>query len=80
MTDGILSTALTDAADHSGPAPARTFVDRHIGPDEVQQLRMLKTLGFDSIEQLMGAAVPKAIRSASALDLPEPVSEEAAAA
>ncbi len=57
-----------------------TFVDRHVGPDEPQQTEMLKVLGFDSLEQLMAAAVPGGIRSASQLDLPAPVDEEQAAA
>ena len=64
----------------SDPEPALAFVDRHVGPDEPQQTEMLKALGFDSLEQLMAAAVPGAIRSASQLDLPEPVDEEQAAA
>ncbi|WP_238993308.1 aminomethyl-transferring glycine dehydrogenase [Marmoricola caldifontis] len=41
---------------------------------------MLKALGFDSLEQLMAAAVPGGIRTADELGLPEPVDEEAAAA
>ena len=56
------------------------FVDRHVGPDEPQQSQMLKALGFDSLDQLMGAAVPGGIRAAAALDLPAPVDEEEAVA
>ena len=58
----------------------RSFVDRHVGPDEAQQAQMLKALGFDSLDQLMAAAVPGGIRAAGALDLPSPVDEEQAAA
>jgi len=56
------------------------FHDRHIGPDEASQREMLQTLGFESLEALMSAAIPGAIRSASGLDLPEPVGEEQAVA
>src|SRR5690242_15174147 len=62
---------------HSGDT--RSFADRHIGPDEAEQTHMLKTLGFASLEQLMDAAVPHAIRSAEELDLPDALSEEDAA-
>src|SRR4051812_34166453 len=41
---------------------------------------MLKTLGFDSLDQLMAAAVPGGIRSASELDLPDAVDEQQTAA
>ncbi|MCD6640914.1 MAG: glycine dehydrogenase (aminomethyl-transferring), partial [Nocardioides sp.] len=40
---------------------------------------MLARLGFESLEDLMSAAVPPAIRSAGSLDLPEPITEDAAA-
>jgi glycine dehydrogenase len=61
-------------------AQPSAFIDRHIGPDEAQQTEMLKALGFDSLEQLMAAAVPGGIRAAAELDLPAPVSEEETAA
>jgi glycine dehydrogenase len=60
--------------------PARGFVDRHIGPDDPQQTEMLKALGHASLEELMAAAVPEAIRTAAPLQLPEPVGEEEALA
>jgi glycine dehydrogenase len=68
---------------HPSTAPrlgAHAFVDRHVGPDEVQRTEMLKTLGFDSLDQLMGAAVPGGIRQEGELALPAPVSETEAAA
>ncbi|PUA79260.1 aminomethyl-transferring glycine dehydrogenase [Nocardioides currus] len=60
-------------------APHSPFVDRHIGlrPDDVE--KMLALLGHDSLESLMEAAVPGGIRAAGDLDLPEAVSEDAAA-
>jgi glycine dehydrogenase len=55
------------------------FADRHIGlrPDDVAT--MLARVGYDSLDDLMAAAVPGAIRS-DTLDLPTAVSEQAAAA
>ncbi|MEN8675095.1 aminomethyl-transferring glycine dehydrogenase [Nocardioides sp.] len=55
------------------------FADRHVGlrPDDVAT--MLATLGYESLEELMAAAVPGGIRSSAALSLPEPLSEEATA-
>jgi glycine dehydrogenase len=40
------------------------FADRHIGTDSVAQLAMLEAVGYDSIDALMDAAVPSAIRQA----------------
>ena len=50
------------------------FADRHIGlrPDDVAT--MLARVGYDSLDDLMAAAVPGAIRSES-LDLPAALSE-----
>ena len=58
---------------------AQTFADRHIGPDEDQVAAMLESLGFDSLAELMKAAVPSGIRAAAELDLPAPATEEQAA-
>jgi len=56
-----------------------TFADRHIGLDGDAVATMLATVGYESLDQLMEAAVPPAIR-AEALDLPPAASEQAAAA
>ncbi|QWF24501.1 aminomethyl-transferring glycine dehydrogenase [Nocardioides sp. LMS-CY] len=58
---------------------ALPFVERHIGLREADIASMLDRLGFDSLDALMDAAVPGAIRVAASLDLPSPLSEEAAA-
>jgi glycine cleavage system P protein (glycine dehydrogenase) len=58
---------------------ALPFVERHIGLRDADIARMLERLGFDSLDGLMDAAVPGAIRAAEALDLPSPLSEAAAA-
>ncbi|GAA1772575.1 aminomethyl-transferring glycine dehydrogenase [Nocardioides hankookensis] len=58
---------------------ALPFVERHIGLRDGDVASMLDRLGFDSLDALMDAAVPGAIRVAESLDLPSPLSEEAAA-
>jgi glycine dehydrogenase len=55
---------------------ALPFVDRHIGPDPDARATMLSALGFESLDALMGAAVPGGIRSAGELALPEAATEE----
>jgi glycine dehydrogenase len=54
------------------------FADRHIGPRPDDVTRMLERIGFDSLDDLMAAAVPAGIASRT-LDLPEPLSEYDAA-
>jgi len=51
-----------------------TFADRHLGPRPEDVARMLEVVGFDSLDDLMAAAVPASIASRT-LDLPEPLSE-----
>jgi len=38
------------------------FADRHIGTDSVAQLVMLEAVGYDTVDDLMAAAVPDAIK------------------
>ena len=51
------------------------FADRHIGPDAVEQAIMLETLGFDSLDALIDATVPEAIRDRTPVSLPAAVDE-----
>ncbi len=51
------------------------FVDRHIGPSEVDLTAMLERLGYDSLDALTRDAVPEAIRNDAPLPLPEALSE-----
>ena len=55
------------------------FVERHIGlrPPDIET--MLETVGFDSLDELMAAAVPGGIRSENDHQLPEPATEDAVA-
>jgi len=56
---------------------AELFADRHVGTDSVAQLAMLEAVGYDTIDALMDAAVPPAIRldEAAPSSLPAPASE-----
>ncbi|MFY1631867.1 aminomethyl-transferring glycine dehydrogenase [Solwaraspora sp. WMMB335] len=57
-----------------------SFADRHIGTDPVAARRMLDTVGYASVADLMDAAIPEVIRWRGRLDLPEPVDEARVAA
>src|SRR5690606_13043949 len=56
------------------------FLNRHLGPDEAEQLAMLQTLGLDSLDQLIEEAVPPTIRYREPLALPEALDEQQALA
>jgi glycine dehydrogenase len=51
-------------------APLDTFPRRHIGPDETETGAMLQSLGYDSLDDLILAVVPKPIRLNRPLELP----------
>jgi glycine dehydrogenase len=51
------------------------FVRRHIGPNTTETAEMLKIVGYDSVDALVDAAVPKGIRLPKPLNLPAPKSE-----
>ncbi len=55
--------------------PSDTFPRRHIGPRDDQQLEMLKTLGFDSLDGLTDNVIPRGIRYEQTLELDPPLSE-----
>src|SRR5438445_5337571 len=52
-----------------------SFARRHIGPSEDEVGGMLREVGFESLNTLVEAAVPKNIRLDRELTLPEPTSE-----
>ncbi|MBX6357553.1 MAG: aminomethyl-transferring glycine dehydrogenase, partial [Micromonosporaceae bacterium] len=56
------------------------FVNRHIGASQDERQRMLEAIGYGSVEELMDAAIPEAIRATGPLRLPPPVSEAEAIA
>jgi glycine dehydrogenase len=52
-----------------------SFVERHVGPNEEELQEMLEQVGHHSLDSLIDATVPEAIRSDDKLNLPEPASE-----
>ncbi|MFM8471028.1 MAG: aminomethyl-transferring glycine dehydrogenase [Limisphaerales bacterium] len=52
-----------------------TFVRRHIGPRPEEAAAMLKTLGYDSLDAMIDALVPRDIRLAEPIALPPALSE-----
>ena len=51
------------------------FIARHIGPNDQEVQDMLKVVGFDSLEAMTDAIVPKTIKSSAPLDLPLSMTE-----
>ena len=54
------------------------FITRHIGPNADETRAMLKLAGFDSLDALADAAVPKQIRLSKPLNLPAAQTESEA--
>ena len=52
------------------------FVERHIGPREVDKRAMLSALGLTSMQALMSKVVPQSILEDAPLTLPESCTEE----
>ena len=57
-----------------------TFEQRHIGPNAADQKHMLSALGYDSLTDLMAAALPEAIKFNGGSTLPSAVAEHEALA
>jgi glycine dehydrogenase len=55
-----------------------TFQRRHNGPGEAEVRRMLDTVGYGSLDELIDTAIPQSIRYRSTLNVGEGVSEHAA--
>ena len=55
--------------------PLDSFARRHIGPNGEQKESMLRTVGFDDLDSLIDATVPKNIRLDRPLELPAAKSE-----
>ncbi|GHA62993.1 aminomethyl-transferring glycine dehydrogenase [Pontibacter akesuensis] len=56
--------------------PADVFKERHNGPDKEQMQDMLRTIGVDTLDQLIDETVPAAIRLKKPLNLPAALSEK----
>src|SRR3954466_4964711 len=64
--------AETATAADSVLAPTDTFIHRHIGPNEAEQREMLGLLGDGTLDELIDATVPPAIRLNRELKLGRP--------
>ncbi|MGL4564016.1 MAG: glycine dehydrogenase, partial [Halioglobus sp.] len=53
------------------------FIQRHIGPTPSQQAEMARAIGYDSLDALIDATVPAAIRRQQPMALPGAQSEQA---
>lgn len=51
------------------------FIKRHVGPDATDQEQMLRAVGYDTIDQLLSAAIPAALHLTQPLNL-EPARSE----
>jgi glycine dehydrogenase len=54
---------------------AERFADRHIGPSADDIAKMLATVGYGTLDDLVAAAVPASIRADEPLDLPAAATE-----
>src|SRR5437867_6468249 len=52
-----------------------SFAHRHIGPNQHARSAMLAEIGFENLDALIDATIPKSIRLDRALDLPDAASE-----
>jgi glycine cleavage system P protein (glycine dehydrogenase) len=57
------------------PIDFPSFVERHVGPSDEELREMLRQIGHDSLDSLIDATVPEAIRFDERLELPAPDSE-----
>src|SRR6202051_4356328 len=60
---------------HQETFASDSFVPRHIGPNEDEVGKMLRQVGFENLDQLVDATVPKNIRLDRHLKFPEAKSE-----
>ena len=58
--------------------PGANFIPRHIGPDNIETVEMLREVGAESLEDFIAKVVPASIRSSRPLDLKKPMAERTA--
>ena len=56
------------------------FVNRHIGPDDAQLVKILSVLGYETLDELSNAVVPEVIKWVDALEIPQAATEPQALA
>ena len=72
-----VDTVVTDDTEALDATTLSDFVGRHVGPREDDVAAMLQTLGYDSLEALVDAAVPGGIRAGAPLSIAAAPSEQA---
>src|SRR5437868_11841370 len=60
------------------PTTIATFADRHIAPSAEETMQMLRELGFENLDALVDATIPKNIRLDRTLNLPKAKSKNEA--
>lgn len=55
--------------------PADQFLHRHVGSQGADKQKMLETLGFNNLDELVTSTVPNGIRLKAPLALDKPLSE-----
>ncbi|MBA3523051.1 MAG: aminomethyl-transferring glycine dehydrogenase [Geodermatophilaceae bacterium] len=75
MPDSVFDSTADVRATLAQLEAAAPFRDRHIGPDPAERAAMLQVLGFDTVDELVDAAVPKTLRSFDELSVPAAASE-----
>lgn len=68
----------TQAIDEQLIARSPDFLQRHIGSNTAQIQQMLEALGLASLDDLIDKTVPQSIKQNKPLNLPKPLSEQAA--
>src|SRR5213082_2628158 len=78
----VAKTTKKSASDNfvATPNAIATFADRHIAPNADEVAQMLHELGFENLDALLDATVPKNIRLDRPLELPKAKSENEALA
>src|SRR5438046_195572 len=78
----VAKTTKKSASDNfvATPNAIATFADRHIAPNANEVAQMLRELGFENLDALLDATVPKNIRLNRPLELPKAKSENEALA
>src|SRR5438034_4739900 len=76
----VAETTRKSGADNFAATPTNvaTFADHHIAPSAEETVQMLRELGFENLEALVDATVPKNIRLDPTLDLPKAKSDNEA--
>ena len=64
-----------DAPAPSPLSPTDTFIHRHIGPSDAEITEMLRTLGYNSLDDLTNATIPPSIRLTKPLTIGPPRGE-----